>query len=84
MTSYEALEIVNLLPYSNRDSWEQTRYLMWLTAQVNSSKKIQPQEIMKFEWEGKKNKPKELSNKEVENIKEKMKLFNNILNNGKL
>ena len=35
----------------NRESWEQTRLLMWVIAQVNSKQKIKPQEILSFPWE---------------------------------
>ena len=37
--------------YAHKDSWEQTRLLAYITAQVNSTKKIKLSDILDFYWE---------------------------------
>lgn len=43
---------------SKRDSWEQTRMLGYLIAQVNSSKHLKPSDIMTFPWDNEKKEAK--------------------------
>lgn len=53
MKFYEIPELVKGLGLKTRDSWEQTRLLAYMTAQVNSTKKIKPSDILQFEWDEK-------------------------------
>ena len=53
MKFYEIPELVKGLNLKNRDSWEQTRFVAYMTAQVNSTKKIKPTDILQFEWDEK-------------------------------
>ena len=75
MKSYELNIICESLHLRTKDSWEQTRMLGYITAQVNSKKKIKPSDIIKFAWEKEKNidKPykeiKPLTAQDVEQIK---------------
>jgi hypothetical protein len=52
-TEWELNDLVDLLPYNNRASWEQARLNAYVTAQVNSRKKLEMQDICKFKWEEK-------------------------------
>lgn len=75
MKSYELNIICESLHLRTKDSWEQTRMLGYIIAQVNSKKKIKPSDIIKFAWEKEKNidKPhkeiKPLTTQDVEQIK---------------
>lgn len=53
MKFYEIPELVKGLNLKSRESWEQTRLLAYMTAQVNSIKKIKPTDILQFEWDKK-------------------------------
>lgn len=51
MTEYEAELLISNLQYADRVSWEQTRLQMFSSVVPYSKKKIQPTDILKFEWE---------------------------------
>ena len=51
MKFYEIPELVKGLNLKSRESWEQTRLLAYMTAQVNSTKTIKPTDILQFEWD---------------------------------
>jgi hypothetical protein len=40
-----------LIPYLERNQWEQTRVLAYILAQVNSKKKLSPSDIVSFKWD---------------------------------
>lgn len=59
------LELPALLQYgyyAEKDNWEQTRFMAWITAQMNSTKKIKMEDIIKFTWENEQ--PQQLRSKE--------------------
>ena len=43
-----------MLKYADTASWEQTRWLMYVIAYVNSRKKLDVTDILKFSWDEKK------------------------------
>ena len=51
MKPYELAIICDSLHLRQKDSWEQARMLAYITAQVNSTKKLKPTDIIKFAWE---------------------------------
>lgn len=51
MKPYELQLITESLHLRYRDSWEQTRFVCYMTAQVNSKKRLRPKDIMVFPWE---------------------------------
>lgn len=53
MEEWEINTLVNYIPFTDRNSWEQTRTQMYITAQVNSTKKLKPKELLEFAWEQK-------------------------------
>lgn len=52
MQWYEVDACLKGLGMSERVSWEQTRYICYITAQVNSRKQLKPSDIIRFEWDG--------------------------------
>ena len=50
-TEWELNDLVDLLPYCDRATWETARLNAYVTAQVNSKKKLSQQDICKFKWE---------------------------------
>jgi hypothetical protein len=51
MQIYELNLILSQLQFSNKTSWDQTRFISYIIAQVNSSKNIKITDIIKFQWD---------------------------------
>ena len=74
MKPYELSIICNSLHLRTKENWEQARMMAYVTAQVNSKKRLKPTDIIKFAWEKQKEtantKPvKPLTISDVEQIK---------------
>ena len=74
MEQYEIAPLVSKLYLKNKESWEQTRLLGYITAQTQSTKKLKPTDIMKFPWEEVEVNTK-VSNEDRERLIEKAKNF---------
>ena len=48
MEIYEIKPLLESLHEKNKETWEQTRLIMYTTAQVNSSKKLKVNDIIKI------------------------------------
>lgn len=51
MDTWEAMEMVGMLEYADRQAWEQTRAQVYVAAQSNSKRKLKATEVMKFPWD---------------------------------
>jgi hypothetical protein len=73
MQWYEVDACLNGLENKNKDSWEQTRFLSYITAQVNSSKKLKPTDILSFKWDDLNETDKEttITNEDIQRLKDK-------------
>ena len=74
MKPYELSVICESLHLRTKDSWEQARMVAYMTAQVNSKKKLKPTDIIEFAWEQKHTKHQQKDNtpitlEDVERIK---------------
>ena len=72
MENWELYELYQTIEYADSNNWEQTRAMMYVIAQVNSKKKLSPEDIMKFPWENKGTTPEKdrnISNEDIERIK---------------
>lgn len=88
LEDWEINTYINLVPYSDRNAWEQTRTQMYITAQVNSTKKIKPKDLLEFAWEMEK-KPKKMqkivpTHKEIEKAKNMALQFEEMLKSGEV
>lgn len=63
----------------NKESWEQTRTVGYITAQCQSTKKIDPQEMMSFPWENKVEKMEDTP-EDIERMRKEMKEMESKLN----
>ena len=52
-TEWEINDIMECIPYLDRNLWESQRLNGFITAQVNSRKKMNLQDICSFKWEQK-------------------------------
>lgn len=81
MDFYEIPPLIEGLWRKNKDSWEQARMMTWMTAQVNSTKKLEISDVMTFPWE--KNIEKiEDTEEDIKNLYDEMKQYENKLNNN--
>lgn len=74
---YELELILSNYSYHYRNDWEMTRNISYIIAQANSTKKLKPQDIMKFDWDNVSNtttkKNEKLSEKDIEMFRQKAK-----------
>lgn len=77
MQMYELQPFINNMNKKNKESWEQTRLLAYILAQVNSTKKLSMTDIIKFSWDLDENKVTSISNEDIERLKNKAKEFEN-------
>ena len=74
MQYYELDIILSMLEYTTKQDWEQTRFQSYITAQTQSTKKLNPQDVLKFSWDeatNKENKNTYISTEDVERLKAK-------------
>lgn len=63
MESYEINALMKYQFLNSKESWEQTRLISYLIAQVNSKKHLELSDIIKFKWDDE-NEEKEIVSKE--------------------
>ena len=51
LQDWEVYDFYNMLQYADVTSWEQTRWLMYVIAQVNSRKQLKVTDILNFSWD---------------------------------
>ena len=78
MQMYELEPLITKIHKKNKESWEQTRLLAYITAQVNSTKKLKPTDIISFSWDNEVS-DTAISNEDVQRLKNKAKQY---INNG--
>lgn len=80
MQMYELNFMLDSLNYSERDMMEMMRFNSYITAQVNSKKKMKPKDIIAFPWDNEVDEQdKHISDDDISRLKNKAKQF---INNG--
>ena len=82
--TYEIEALIENMWMKSKESWEQARLQAYLTAQVNSTKRIDMMEFMTFPWENVEKDKIEDSKEEREAVMKEMKEWENIMNNNDL
>ena len=60
------------------NSWEQCRFISYVLAQINSTKKLKPTDILSFTWDKEEdNKNTMITNEDIERLKNKAKQYLN-------
>lgn len=74
---YEVQPLITYMHLKYRDSWEQSRMIAYIIAQVNSRKKLNPTDIIKFAWDNEEeiNKETSISNEDLERLRKKAKEY---------
>lgn len=84
LQNFEVELLYENLKYADRPSWEQTRLLTFILAQVNSKKKLEMTDIMYFPWdENYEEKNIEMSNEDRDKLRAKAAMFEKILQQNK-
>ena len=79
MEWYEMEALIENLWMKNRETWEQTRTISFVTAQCQSTKKLDPKEMMPFTWD--KNEEKHVdTEEEKKEMYQEMKRWEEIMN----
>lgn len=79
MQFYEIECLIENMWMKDKTSWEQTRTVGYITAQCQSTKKIDPKQMMSFPWESD-NSDEEITADEREEILREMKAMEDRLN----
>ena len=79
MNFYEIEALLENLWMKNKESWEQTRVQAYITAQTQSTKKIDMNDIMSFPWEKKVEKVEDTP-EDIEMMRKEMKEMEDKLN----
>lgn len=83
LQDWEVQDLYCNLQYADCASWEQTRWLMYVVAQVNSRKQIKVTDLLKFPWENGSTGETAISTEDIQRLKEKAKLIQQELLNKK-
>lgn len=84
MEMYEVRVLLKNMHLKSKESWEQTRLMSYMTAQTNSTQKMEVKDIMTFPWE--KEEAPEETQEERADVLEEMRRIEDIMNkknNGK-
>lgn len=79
MSFYEMGTLMEYLWMREKESWEQTRTVAYVTAQSQSTKKLDPKQMMTFPWE-KEYSSEDISEEERADILKEMKEMEKQLN----
>lgn len=72
MKQYEVLEILKSMPFLNRSSWEQARFMSFITARVGGAK-IEETDLMQFPWDNEREEIKPITDNDVNRLEQKAK-----------
>ena len=73
---YEITNIIEALPYIDRNAWEQTRLKIFSTASMFSKNQLSVTDIMKFKWDEDEKEPQQdITQNDIDRLKEQAKLF---------
>lgn len=76
MQMYEVNAAVKYQWYSYKESWEQARLIGYITAQVNSKKRLKLEDVIKFPWDGKETEQEQtISKEDIERLNKLAKTY---------
>lgn len=72
MEFYEINALFKYNYYRDKDSWEQTRLLGYITAKSHGAKNLKMEDLIKFQWEKENNgKPQFISDEDMKRLRAK-------------
>ena len=83
MQMYEINALMDNKHLAVKDSWEQSRMIAYIIAQVNSKKKLNPDDIIKFSWdEDTTSGDTNISDEDIKRLRQKADNYLKMINNG--
>lgn len=79
MQLYEIPTLVKNMNLKHKDAWEQARFNSFITAQVNSTKKLKPTDLMRFSWDVEVKEDTTITKDEIERLRNKSKQYENTI-----
>ena len=82
MEFYEIAALMKYNYYKEQDSWEQARFLGFITAKSHGAKNLKITDLIKFQWENTNNgKPQIMSDEDMKRLRAKAQwmIENNVL-----
>ena len=83
---WEITNIIEAIPYADRNQWEQTRLKIFSTASMFSKNQLTVTDIMRFKWDEEQGEPQtDITQTDIDRLKQQAKLFETTLtNDGRL
>lgn len=76
MQPYEITNIIEAIPYADRNQWEQTRLKIFSTASMFTKNQLTVTDIMRFKWDEVNDEPQtEIQQTDIDRLKQQAKLF---------
>lgn len=73
MTEWEINDLIENLPYLDRNLWETCRLNSYFLVKMNTNKNVNIQDIIAFKWDTNVKRDIEISNEDIKRLKEKAK-----------
>lgn len=85
MSMAEARVAIEYSHYAHKDDWESARIISYLIAQVNSRKRLRPEDILPLSWDKKTDdESKPMTAEDIKRLEERAKKYKELfLDNGK-
>lgn len=80
MTWQEIHTLMKYSYYASKEDWEQARLIAYMTAQVNSKRRLQFQDIIEFPWEKEEKGATSITKEDIERLKLQAQEY---INNGR-
>lgn len=74
MEDWEVNDIIENLPYLDRNDWERSRLQVYSNVQMNTKKKLKPNDILEFPWDNKEENTS-ISNEDIDRLKRKSEMI---------
>lgn len=81
MQDYEVSDLIESLEFADRNLWEMTRLIMYQNIQMNTKKKIDIKDIIKFKWDTDQAIEQDISNNEVERLRKQAEAISKNMKN---
>lgn len=75
MQPWEITNIIEAIPYADRNQWEQTRLKIFSTASMFSKSNLTVTDIMRFKWDEEQEPQTDITQTDIDRLKEQAKLF---------
>lgn len=73
---WEITNIIEAIPYADRNQWEQTRLKIFSTASMFSKNQLTVTDIMRFKWDEEQGEPQtDITQTDIDRLKQQAKLF---------